>query len=108
MSDARTPTYDQLSALCAQMAAALQFYQDGWRFKMLKGRPGLEWHPKEALLDDCGNTAKAALTAYRTLSPDPVYAEAKNMFALLSSIDIVRGADPTEIANTLNRARGKV
>lgn len=41
---------------------ALAFYRDGWAFKADKRRAGLTWHPKETLLDDCGNIAKAALS----------------------------------------------
>jgi hypothetical protein len=62
---------DGVATLSRQLAEAqaerdalretLKFYRDGWAFKTLKGRPGLEWHPKEALLDDCGNRARDAL-----------------------------------------------
>jgi hypothetical protein len=41
---------------------ALKFYADCWCFTTNHKRPGLEWKPKESLLDDCGNTARAALT----------------------------------------------
>lgn len=43
--------------------AALAFYRDAWGFKTNKRYGGLEWHPKEELLDDCGNRAKEALSA---------------------------------------------
>lgn len=45
------------------LRAALTFYRDGWDFKTHKKRSGLEWFPKEELLDDCGNIARAALSA---------------------------------------------
>lgn len=45
----------------AEARAALTFYRDGWRPKT-HNRPGLTWHPTEALLDDCGNRAKEALS----------------------------------------------
>jgi hypothetical protein len=60
MPNPRTPTYDELSALCAQMAAALEAYVAD----------------VENPLQTCSNgytteKARTALTAYRTLSPDP-------------------------------------
>lgn len=54
MSD--TPTYDQLSALCAQMAAALEATNKA---------VGLEANAAAYA------ARERALTAYRTLSPDP-------------------------------------
>lgn len=81
MSDARTPTYDQLSALCAQLAAAL----NAWMVFSNADDPAYKarWEVRGRV------DTVAALTAYRTLSPDPVYAEAKAMFdgieALLSA-----------------------
>ena len=52
-----------LAADVSQLAAmeALRFYRDAWTFKAHKSRPGLEWRPKEELLDDCGKRARAAL-----------------------------------------------
>ena len=49
----------------ANTIAALRFYRDAWTFKTNKHHPGLEWSPKEELLDDCGNRARLALAAYR-------------------------------------------
>lgn len=39
---------------------ALAFYRDGWTFTISR-HGGLEWKPKEDLLDDCGNVARKAL-----------------------------------------------
>lgn len=46
-----------------RLRTALQFYADAWCFTTNPKRPGLEWKPKEVLLDDCGNVARAALAA---------------------------------------------
>lgn len=54
-----TPTYDDLSALCAQMAAALEQAEKLIHPFILEQNP--KW--KEQI--------ESALTAYRTLSPDP-------------------------------------
>lgn len=43
------------------LRAALKFYADAWRYTTHPTRPGLEWTPKEELLDDCGNAARQAL-----------------------------------------------
>lgn len=45
----------------ARLKVALQFYVDAWRFTTNTKRGGLEWKPKDALLDDCGNVARTAL-----------------------------------------------
>lgn len=58
MSD--TPTYDQLSALCAQMEAALE-----------KAHPSLYNGFEPDNQSSSFYAVDAALTAYRTLSPDP-------------------------------------
>jgi hypothetical protein len=42
--------------------AALEFYRDAWSSKPNKHYGGLEWSPKEGLLDDCGERARATLT----------------------------------------------
>lgn len=42
---------------------ALEFYRDGFEFITNKRYGGLEWKPTEALLDDCGNTARAVIAA---------------------------------------------
>lgn len=52
------PTYDQLSALCAQMAATLQAITE------MSGPMALKSAQAMAEID---------LTAYRNLSPDPVW-----------------------------------
>lgn len=44
-----------------KMVRALKFYRDNWQIKTNKRYGGLEYSPKEALLDDCGNIARAAL-----------------------------------------------
>ena len=45
----------------ARLREALKFYADAWFFTTSPKRPGLEWKPKELLLEDCGNIARAAL-----------------------------------------------
>lgn len=45
-----------------EVRKALQFYADAWNCKPNKRYGGLEWSPKEELLDDCGNKAKQALS----------------------------------------------
>jgi hypothetical protein len=58
-----TPTYDDLSALCAQLAAALSVSEKA-----------LEYYGDTMCARDdlaAPGEIKAALTAYRTLSPDP-------------------------------------
>lgn len=52
----------------AELRAALEFYRDGYTFTTNPRRGGLEWKPTEALLDDCGNTARLALFS----APSPV------------------------------------
>jgi len=47
----------------ARMREALGFYKDAWSFTTGKRYGGLAWKPKEELLDDCGNIARAALTS---------------------------------------------
>lgn len=44
-----------------RLREALQFYADSWCFTTSPKRAGIEWKPKESLLDDCGNVARAAL-----------------------------------------------
>lgn len=46
-----------------KLIEALEFYRDAWNMKPNKRYGGLEWSPKETLLDDCGNRAREALTA---------------------------------------------
>jgi multidrug resistance efflux pump len=44
--------------------AALAFYRDGFFYEPKRSKTGIdlsEWKPKEALLEDCGNRASAAL-----------------------------------------------
>lgn len=62
-ADARKPTYDQLSALCAQMVEALEAIID----RSKNGELGT------SKVLDMRAFAATALTAYRTLSPDPVW-----------------------------------
>ncbi len=48
----------------ARLREALAFYRDGFEpFKEHKHLPGFAWRPKEGLLDDCGETARAILAA---------------------------------------------
>jgi hypothetical protein len=54
---------DKHRALIETLQAAVKFYAEAWCFTTNPKRPGLEWKPKEALLDDCGNVARAALAA---------------------------------------------
>lgn len=56
-----TARADAAEARVAELEAGLAFYRDGWAFKTHKSRPGLEWRPTEALLDDCGNHARTLL-----------------------------------------------
>jgi hypothetical protein len=45
------------------LKAALAFYRDGFEpYKQHKHLVGFAWRPKEALLDDCGETARAVLS----------------------------------------------
>lgn len=52
---------DSQASRIEDLEVALRFYRDGFAFKTNKKYGGLEWSPTEALLDDCGNTARAAL-----------------------------------------------
>ncbi len=67
-----TEAADRITTLEAQveaLAGALRFYQDGFEpYKEHKHLPGFAWRPKELLLDDCGETARAAL-ALKTEQP---------------------------------------
>jgi hypothetical protein len=45
----------------ARLRAALKFYAEAWCFTTNPKRAGLEWKPKEELLDDCGNIARSAI-----------------------------------------------
>jgi len=51
---------------------ALTFYRDAWSMKPNKRYGGLEWSPKETLLDDCGNKAREALADTEASVPDDV------------------------------------
>jgi len=57
----------RLTALARENAAlreALAFYRDGFAKEYKRGPTGLShntWNPTEALLEDCGETARAAL-----------------------------------------------
>lgn len=44
----------------ANQREVLEFYRSS--FHPVKGTFGLEWQPKESLLDDCGNMATEILT----------------------------------------------
>lgn len=55
-------THLAAEAHVAKLREALEFYRDSWSCKTNKRYGGLEWSPTEALLDDCGNVARAALT----------------------------------------------
>lgn len=63
--DCATPTYDQLSALCAQIAAALSNVEAIMSI--------VEPRSDKAEYLNGLTEVRAALTAYRTLSPDPQY-----------------------------------
>lgn len=62
-----TPTYDQLSALCAQMAAALEECKKAAQLLEDLSACGADDEYTAAL----SQQIDAALTAYRTLSHDP-------------------------------------
>lgn len=52
-----------------RMEKALAFYRDGFQYKPKRTRTGVDlstWEPTPALLDDCGETARAALTGEQT------------------------------------------
>ncbi len=49
------------AAVVEAMEQALRFYDKSWNATPNKRYGGLEWKPREALLDDCGNCAKSAL-----------------------------------------------
>lgn len=51
------------------LETALKFYRDAWQYKPGPTGLGLEWSPKEELLDDCGNRAKDALARNERGSP---------------------------------------
>jgi len=57
----RADLHDATERKLAKVVEALKFYQDAWSYKINKRYGGLEWNPTEALLDDCGNTAKTVL-----------------------------------------------
>ncbi|WP_341702576.1 hypothetical protein [Ferrovibrio sp.] len=67
MSDPHTPTYEQLFALCAQMAAALE------KAKNILSLPKRDAGDSIAQISAARLTLSVAITAYRTLSPDPVW-----------------------------------
>lgn len=73
-SDARKPTYDQLSALCAQMAAALRALNREAR----KTIDAQKWQ----LIED----AMAAQKAYDALSPDPLWQRVPEMLPPLKRL----------------------
>jgi hypothetical protein len=66
----------------ASLAKALEFYRDNWNCKPSKRYGGLEYSPTEALLDDCGNTARAALAKF----PARLMAAAPDMLTALKAI----------------------
>lgn len=60
----QTAALDRLIAEAVEpLVEALTFYQGAWNYKINKRYGGLEWSPKEELLDDCGNKAKNAILA---------------------------------------------
>ena len=52
---------DALTAEVAALKGALTFYREAWSYTTNKRYGGLEWKPREELLDDCGNCAREAL-----------------------------------------------
>lgn len=114
MSDARTPTYDQLSALIAQMAATLQAITE------MSGPMALKSAQAMAAID---------LTAYRTLSPDPQWQrvpegyEVVNLPSVNTIVDLIKHHVRVSVSNyglsaemedmddaaiaIINRARGE-
>jgi len=60
-----------LEAREAELVEALAFYQNGFEpFKEHKHLPGFAWRPKETLLDDCGEMARAALAKAKDAHDD--------------------------------------
>lgn len=56
---------EELEREVERLKVALTFYRDGFVFIPKRGPTGLNhstWEPTEALLDDCGEIARAALT----------------------------------------------
>lgn len=90
--DPRTPTYDQLSALCAQMAAAMEPIAD------VVGEGAEDFPDDTAVTITFGRSTyyaitlgnlravSAALTAYRTLSPDPQWQRVPDMARELTAL----------------------
>lgn len=56
-------TLESLQRENEELRKALKFYADAWCFTTNPKRAGLEWKPKETLLDDCGNIASTALAS---------------------------------------------
>ena len=54
--------------LVDELAKALQFYKDAWSYKLNGRYGGLEYSPKEELLEDCGNRASEALTKAKIIN----------------------------------------
>lgn len=55
---------EELTSRNKELEAALQFYRDGFRYHVKRTSMGInlsEWKPTEELLNDCGETAIAAL-----------------------------------------------
>lgn len=56
---------ERLRAREARLREVLTFYAEAWACRTTKSRlggvAGLEWRPKNDLLEDCGNAARAAL-----------------------------------------------
>lgn len=91
---AEHPTYEQLSALCAQMAAALEVFKDHYPTGV---------NPR---LDDAYRAGKSALTAYAASSPDPQYGKLPSE-SVIEQI-IKQNVDELAAARAiLNRARGE-
>lgn len=60
---------ERLNAKNARLREVLTFYAEAWTCRTTKSRlggvAGLEWRPKNDLLEDCGNAARDALAEKR-------------------------------------------
>jgi hypothetical protein len=102
-------TIARQSALLAQMAAALEIAEPHVAYTMHTAQAA-DFTTRAAQL----STVQSALTAYAAMSPDPVYAEAKEMAKQLDAAvrDLTRIATypgvPTAVSNAANERAVKI